>query len=400
MRKKTLHDLKDLKGKIVLVRVDFNVPIENGKVTNNARIVAALPTIEYLIKNEAKVILLSHLGRIKTEEDKKTKSLKSVAMEFTKASTHAINFVAYTRGKKVEEAINNMENGSIMMIENTRFEDVKNNILVNYESKNDEKLGKYWASLGDLFVNDAFGTAHRAHASNVGIAKYIKESAIGFLIEKEIKFLHDAISEPKRPFIALLGGAKVSDKINVIDALAKKADKVIIGTAMCYTFHLAMGKKIGKSLAEPEKVDLAKKLMKKYQDKLVIASDSICTKEYKDVKGKVYENIPDDLMGLDIGPKTIKVIKKELKGAKTVIWNGPFGVTEFKNYQEGSKAIAHELINLKDAITIIGGGDSAAMAIKMGIEEKISHISTGGGASMEFLEGKELPGIAAINNIN
>lgn len=400
MRKKTLHDLKDLKGKIVLVRVDFNVPIENGKVTNNARIVAALPTIEYLIKNEAKVILLSHLGRIKTEEDKKTKSLKSVAMEFTKASTHAINFVAYTRGKKVEEAINNMENGSIMMIENTRFEDVKNNILVNYESKNDEKLGKYWASLGDLFVNDAFGTAHRAHASNVGIAKYIKESAIGFLIEKEIKFLHDAISEPKRPFIALLGGAKVSDKINVIDALAKKADKVIIGTAMCYTFHLAMGKKIGKSLAEPEKVDLAKKLMKKYQDKLVIASDSICTKEYKDVKGKVYENIPDDLMGLDIGPKTIKVIKKELKGAKTVIWNGPFGVTEFKNYQEGSKAIAHELINLKDAITIIGGGDSAAMAIKMGIEGKISHISTGGGASMEFLEGKELPGIAAINNIN
>ncbi|AHK22481.1 Phosphoglycerate kinase [Candidatus Hepatoplasma crinochetorum Av] len=400
MRKKTLHDLKDLKGKIVLVRVDFNVPIENGKVTNNARIVAALPTIEYLIKNEAKVILLSHLGRIKTEEDKKTKSLKSVAMEFTKASTHAINFVAATRGKKVEEAINNMENGSIMMIENTRFEDVKNNILVNYESKNDEKLGKYWASLGDLFVNDAFGTAHRAHASNVGIAKYIKESAIGFLIEKEIKFLHDAISEPKRPFIALLGGAKVSDKINVIDALAKKADKVIIGTAMCYTFHLAMGKKIGKSLAEPEKVDLAKKLMKKYQDKLVIASDSICTKEYKDVKGKVYENIPDDLMGLDIGPKTIKVIKKELKGAKTVIWNGPFGVTEFKNYQEGSKAIAHELINLKDAITIIGGGDSAAMAIKMGIEGKISHISTGGGASMEFLEGKELPGIAAINNIN
>lgn len=400
MRKKTLHDLKDLKGKIVLVRVDFNVPIENGKVTNNARIVAALPTIEYLIKNEAKVILLSHLGRIKTEEDKKTKSLKSVAIEFTKASTYAINFVAFTRGKKVEEAINNMENGSIMMIENTRFEDVKNNILVNYESKNDEKLGKYWASLGDLFVNDAFGTAHRAHASNVGIAKYIKESAIGFLIEKEIKFLHDAISEPKRPFIALLGGAKVSDKINVIDALAKKADKVIIGTAMCYTFHLAMGKKIGKSLAEPEKIDLAKKLMKKYQDKLVIASDSVCTKDYKDVKGKVYENIPDDLMGLDIGPKTIKVIKKELKGAKTVIWNGPFGVTEFKNYQEGSKAIAHELIHLKDAITIIGGGDSAAMAIKMGIEGKISHISTGGGASMEFLEGKELPGIAAINNIN
>lgn len=399
MRKKTLHDLKDLKGKIVLVRVDFNVPIENGKVTNNARIVAALPTIEYLIKNEAKVILLSHLGRIKTEEDKKTKSLKVVAIEFTKSSTYAVNFVDTTRGKKVEEAINNMENGSIIMIENTRFEDVKNNELVNYESKNADELGKYWASLGDLFVNDAFGTAHRAHASNVGIAKHIKESAIGFLIEKEIKFLHDAISEPKRPFIALLGGAKVSDKINVIDALAKKADKVIIGTAMCYTFHLAMGKKIGKSLAEPEKIDLAKKLMAKYKDKLIIASDSVCTKEYKDVKGKVYENIPDDLMGLDIGPKTIKVIKKELKGAKTVIWNGPFGVTEFKNYQEGSKAIADELIHLKDAITIIGGGDSAAMAIKMGIEGKISHISTGGGASMEFLEGKELPGIAAINNI-
>ncbi|BDV03622.1 MAG: phosphoglycerate kinase [Candidatus Hepatoplasma scabrum] len=398
MKKKTLYDLKNIKGKIALVRVDFNVPLENGKVKNNARILAALPTIEYLLKKDAKIVLFSHLGRIKSEEDKRSKSLKAVASEFAKISLHPITFIEKTRGLELEQAINNMENRSILMIENTRFEDVKNGEIVNYESKNDPKLGKYWASLGDFFVNDAFGTAHRSHASNVGIAKHINESVVGFLIEKEIKFLHDAISNPKRPFIALLGGAKVSDKINVIDALAKKADKVIIGTAMCYTFHLAMGKKIGKSLAEPEKIDLAKDLMNKYPHKLIIASDSICTPEYKDVKGKAYEDIPDNLMGLDIGPKTIKMIKKELKGAKTIIWNGPFGVTEFKNYQAGSKAIADELINLKDAITIIGGGDSAAMAIEMGIEDKISHISTGGGSSMEFLEGKELPGIAAIND--
>lgn len=398
MKKKTLYDLKNIKGKIALVRVDFNVPIENGKVTNNARITAALPTIEYLLKNDAKIVLLSHLGRVKSEEDKKTKSLKIVASEFAKISSHPITFIEKTRGSEIEQAIKNMENRSILMIENTRFEDVKNDNIVNYESKNNPELGKYWASLGDFFVNDAFGTAHRAHASNVGIATHIKESVVGFLIEKEIKFLHDAVYNPKRPFVALLGGAKVSDKINVIDALAQKADKVIIGTAMCYTFHLAMGKKIGKSLAEPDKIDLAKDLMKKYQDKLIIASDSVCAPAYKDVKGKVYENIPDNLIGLDIGPKTIKIIRKELKGAKTVIWNGPFGVTEFKNYRAGSKAIADELINLKDAITIIGGGDSAAMAMEMGIENKISHISTGGGASMEFLEGKELPAIAAIDN--
>lgn len=396
MNKKTLNDLKDVEGKIVLTRVDFNVPIKNGEITDVNRILAAIPTIKYLVEKNAKIILFTHLGRIASEDDKKTKSVKIIAEKLSELSGWNVKFINKTRGNELEQQISDMNNGEIIMFENTRFEDFVDGKLVKNESKNNEELGKYWASLGDIFVNDAFGTAHRAHASNVGIAKNVSESAIGFLIEKEVKFLHEAIEEPKRPFIALLGGAKVSDKINVIESLAKKADKVIIGTAMCYTFHLALGKKIGNSLAEPDKVSLAKELIEKYGDKLIITEDSNCARNFEDVQGKVYDEVPDGMIGMDAGPKTIKRVKKELKGAKTVVWNGPFGVSEFKNFEHSTKEIAETLVKLKNATTIIGGGDSAAAVIKMGLAEKISHVSTGGGASMEFLEGKILPGINAI----
>ncbi len=398
MNKKTLHDLSNLEGKTVLTRVDFNVPIKDNQVTDVNRIKAAMPTIKYLLDNNAKVVLFTHLGRVASEEDKATKSVRVIAEKLAELSGWNVKFVPATRGQELEEAISSMENKTIVMFENTRFEDVNNGELVKFESKNDSELGKYWASLGDVFVNDAFGTAHRAHASNVGIASNISESAIGFLIEKEVEFLHSAVENPKRPFVALLGGAKVSDKINVIESLAEKADKVIIGTAMCYTFHLAQGKNIGNSLAEPEKIDLAKSLMEKYGDKLIIAQDSVCTTEFADVPGEIHDEVPNGMMGMDAGPKTIEVVKEALKGAKTVIWNGPFGVSEFKNFETSTRAIAETMADLEGATTIIGGGDSAAAAIKMGFENKMSHISTGGGASMEFLEGKVLPGIDAIQN--
>ena len=398
MNKKTLNDLSNLEGKIVLTRVDFNVPIKNGQVTDVNRITAAMPTIKYLLDNKAKVVLFTHLGRVKSEEDKATKSVEVVAKKLAELSGWNVKFVPETRGAELEKSINNMENGTIVVFQNTRFEDVVNGELLKNESKNNEELGKYWASLGDIFVNDAFGTAHRSHASNVGIASNIEESAIGFLIEKEVKFLQNAVSNPERPFVALLGGAKVSDKINVIEALAKKADKVIIGTAMCYTFHLAQGKNIGNSLAEPEKVELAKELMTKYGDKLVIAEDSNCAPRFEDVPGEIHDEVPDGMMGMDAGPKTIERVKTELDGAKTVLWNGPFGVSEFSNFETSTRSIAETMVSLDGAITIIGGGDSAAAAIRMGLDDKITHVSTGGGASMEFLEGKELPGIASIQD--
>ncbi len=398
MNKKTLKDLSNLEGKTVLTRVDFNVPIKDGQVADVNRIKAAIPTIKYLLDNNAKVVLFTHLGRIASEDDKLSKSVKVISEKLAELTGWNVKFVPETRGAELESAIKNMDNGTIVMFENTRFEDVKNGEVVKCESKNDSELGKYWASLGDVFVNDAFGTAHRAHASNVGIASNIGESSIGLLIEKEVKFLHGAVENPERPFIALLGGAKVSDKIEIIESLAQKADKVIIGTAMCYTFHLAQGKSIGNSLAEPEKVELAKTLLEKYGDKLVIAEDSVATKEFVDMPGEVYDEVPDGMMGMDAGPKTIETVKKALQGAKTVIWNGPFGVSEFINFETATRAIAETMANLKDATTIIGGGDSAAAAIKMGFEDRITHISTGGGASMEFLEGKVLPGIDAIQN--
>lgn len=398
MNKRTLNDLKNIEGKIVLTRVDFNVPFKEGQISDVNRIKASLPTIKYLIDNKAKVVLFTHLGRISTEEDKVSNSVKLVSEKLEELSGMSVKFVPFTRGEVLEKEISLMENGTILMFENTRFEDVKNGELIKLESKNDSNLGKYWASLGDIFINDAFGTSHRTHASNVGIASNIKESAIGFLVEKEVKFLHDAITNPQRPFVALLGGAKISDKINVIESLLNKADKVIIGTAMSYTFNLAKGMKIGASLVETSKMELAKDLMEKYKDKLIIVTDSVCVDEFVDKPGETFLNIPDGLMGMDIGPESIELVKRELKGAKTVLWNGPFGVAEFKNFEKGTRAVAEAIISLEDATTIIGGGDSAAAAIKFGMQDKFTHISTGGGSSVEFIEGKELPGISSVQD--
>ncbi len=400
MNKKTIDNLKNLDNKVVFTRVDFNVPIKDGKVTNNQRIVAALPTIDKLVEENAKVVLLSHLGRVKTVEDKKRLSLAPVAKEFNKVSKTKALFVNQTRGPKVEQAIKKMKPGQIIILENTRFEELNAaGELVKNESKNNPKLGAYWGSLADVFVNDAFGTAHRAHASNVGIASNVPESAIGYLIVKEYDFLEKAITDPKRPFVALLGGAKVSDKINVIESLLEKADKVIIGTAMCYTFNLAQGKKIGKSLVEPKQVKLAAKLLKKYPKKLIIAEDFVCSEKFEDHPGIIADEVPDNMMGMDIGPKTIALVKKELQGAKTVLWNGPFGVFEMKNFEHGTEEVAKAITSLKGATTIIGGGDSAAAAANFGLSDKFTHVSTGGGASMELVEGKVLPGIAAIQNV-
>ncbi len=409
--KKTLQNLGNIRNRVVLVRVDFNVPIIDGKITSTKRIEAALPTIKHLIEKEAKVVLLSHLGRIKSEEDKEKNSLKIVADKLQELLEKEVTFINKTRGPEIKEAIKFSFPGSVIMLENTRFEDFVDGKQTNYESKNDEELGKYWASLGSYFVNDAFGTSHRAHASNVGISTHIAKSAIGFLVEKELKYLNAAVENPERPFVALLGGAKVSDKIELIESLAKKADKVIIGTAMCYTFHLAQGKKVGNSLVEEDKVELAKSLLEKYGDKIVLAVDSVYAPEFKDVEGIIGGEVPDGMIGMDIGPKTIAIIKDTLRDAKTIIWNGPFGVTEFDNFKYGSEEIAKTIVSIKEetdkqisenhgkgkpVTTIIGGGDSAAMVSKMNLDDRFTHVSTGGGASMELLEGKELPGISAI----
>lgn len=397
MAKVTVKDLQErgqLKGQRVLVRVDFNVPVKDGVITNDNRIVAALPTIKYIIENGGKAILFSHLGRVKTEEDKAGKSLAPVAKRLGELLGKEVTFVPETRGEKLEAAINNMKDGDIVVVENTRFEDIDG----KKESKNDPELGKYWASLGDVFVNDAFGTAHRAHASNVGIASNLP-SAAGFLMEKEIKFIGDAVEEPKRPFVAILGGAKVSDKIGVIENLIPKADKILIGGGMTYTFYKAKGMEIGNSLLEEDKVELAKQIIEKAGDKLVLPVDSITAAEFSnDVPTEQHTgDVPAGQLGLDVGPETIAQFAQELDGAKTVVWNGPMGVFEMSNFARGTIGVCEAIANLTDATTIIGGGDSAAAAISLGFADKFTHISTGGGASMELLEGKTLPGLAAIS---
>ncbi|MER1934702.1 MAG: phosphoglycerate kinase [Priestia megaterium] len=393
MVKKVVTDL-ELKDKKVLVRADFNVPMKDGKITNDNRIQAALPTIQYIIEQGGKVILFSHLGKVKTEEDKAGKSLRPVAERLSELLGKDVTFVPETRGKELEDAIANLNAGDVLVFENTRFEDIDG----KKESKNDAELGKYWASLGDVFVNDAFGTAHRAHASNVGIASNI-ESAAGFLMEKEIKFIGGAVDEPKRPFVAILGGAKVSDKIGVIENLLDKADKVLIGGGMTYTFYAAKGIEIGKSLVEEDKIELAKSLIEKGGDKLILPVDSVTAQEFSnDVPIEIHEGaVPSDQMGLDIGPKTIELFTNELKGAKTVVWNGPMGVFEMSNYAKGTIGVCEAIASLTDATTIIGGGDSAAAAMELGFADQFTHISTGGGASLEYLEGKELPGVASIS---
>ncbi|WP_407390908.1 phosphoglycerate kinase [Carnobacterium jeotgali] len=394
MVKKVVTDL-DLKGKKVLVRADFNVPMKDGVITNDNRIQAALPTIQYVIEQGGKVILFSHLGKVKTEEDKAGKSLRPVAERLSELLGKDVTFVPETRGEKLESAIDGLNAGDVLVFENTRFEDVDG----KKESKNDPELGKYWASLGDVFVNDAFGTAHRAHASNVGVASNL-ESAAGFLMDKEIKFIGGAVDEPKRPFVAILGGAKVSDKIGVIENLLNKADKVLIGGGMTYTFYAAKGIEIGKSLVEEDKIELARTLIEKGGDKLVLPIDSVTSPEFSnDTPTEIHDGaVPADQMGLDIGPKTIELFTKELQGAKTVVWNGPMGVFEMSNFAKGTVGVCEAIANLTDATTIIGGGDSAAAAMQLGFADQFTHISTGGGASLEYLEGKELPGVASISD--
>ncbi|ERL25929.1 MULTISPECIES: phosphoglycerate kinase [Leptotrichia] len=398
MAKKTLKDL-DVKGKKVLVRVDFNVPIKDGVIGDDNRITAALPTLNYILENGGSIIAFSHLGKVKAEEDKASKTLEPVAKALAEKLGKPVKFVPVTRGAELENAVAELKAGEILMFENTRFEDLDG----KKESKNDPELGKYWASLGDVFVNDAFGTAHRAHASNVGVASNIAESAVGFLIEKEINFIGGAVDNPERPLVAILGGAKVSDKIGVIENLLDKADKVIIGGGMMFTFLKAQGKNTGKSLLEEDKVELAASLIAKAKDKgveLILPVDAVVAKEFSnDVEFKTVsvDEISDDVMGLDIGAESVALFEKALEGAKTVVWNGPMGVFEMSNYANGTIGVCKAIAELKDAKTIIGGGDSAAAAIQLGFADKFSHISTGGGASMEYLEGKVLPGVAAIS---
>lgn len=394
--KKTIRDV-NVKGKVVLIRVDFNVPMKDGHISDDNRIVQALPTIQYAIDHHAKVVLFSHLGRVETEEDKAKNSLAPVAKRLAELLKKPVTFIPETRGEKLEAAIHNMKEQDVVMFENTRFEDVPG----KKESKNNPDLGKYWASLGDIFVNDAFGTAHRAHASNAGIAANIATVVSGFLMEKEIKFIGEAVDNPERPFIAILGGAKVSDKISVIENLLSKADKVLVCGAMAYTFYKAKGYEVGTSKCELDFVELAKTLLEKGKGKLVLPIDNVVAGEFAaDAASKVVDahGIPADMMGLDIGPATIKLFQKEVQGAKTVVWNGPAGVFEFEKFAVGTKAICTMLSELKGATTIIGGGDSAAAAIQMGFEHKFTHISTGGGASLEYLEGKALPGVTIIQD--
>ncbi|HGA1105417.1 TPA: phosphoglycerate kinase [Streptococcus suis] len=396
MAKLTVKDV-ELKGKKVLVRVDFNVPLKDGVITNDNRITAALPTIKYILEQGGRAILFSHLGRVKEEADKEGKSLAPVAADLAAKLGQDVAFIAgATRGAELEAAINALEDGQVLLVENTRFEDVDG----KKESKNDEELGKYWASLGDgIFVNDAFGTAHRAHASNVGISANVEKAVAGFLLENEIAYIQEAVETPERPFVAILGGSKVSDKIGVIENLLEKADKVLIGGGMTYTFYKAQGIEIGNSLVEEDKLDVAKALLEKANGKLILPVDS---KEanafagYTEVRDTEGEAVSEGFLGLDIGPKSIAKFDEALTGAKTVVWNGPMGVFENPDFQAGTIGVMDAIVKQPGVKSIIGGGDSAAAAINLGRADKFSWISTGGGASIELLEGKVLPGLAAL----
>ncbi len=397
INKKTVKDI-DVNGKKVIVRVDFNVPIKDGVITDDNRIVQALPTINYLIDNNAKIILCSHLGKVKTEEDKASKSLAPVAKRLSELLNKDVTFVNQTRGEELESAINNLNEGDVLMFENTRFEDVDG----KKESGCDEELGKYWASLSDgVCVIDAFGTAHRKHASNVGIATNCNDAVSGFLIEKEIEFLSNAVNDPKHPFVAIIGGSKVSDKIGVIKQLLKKADQILIGGGMMFTFLKAQGYNIGTSICEDDKLDLAKEILAEANGKIILPVDVKINDAFAndgDIKDVDIDAIPEGYMGLDIGPKSIELFAKYISEAKTVVWNGPMGVFEMENFANGTKQVCEAIKDNQDCISIIGGGDSASAAINLGYQDKFSHISTGGGASLEFLEGKELPGISCLDN--
>ncbi len=394
MEKMTIRDV-DIKGKRVIMRVDFNVPIENGKVADDTRIRAALPTIDYAVKKGAKVILLSHLGRPKGEK-KPEYSLKPVADRLSELMGREVKFVDEPVGEKAKRAVEDLKEGEILLLENTRFHPG--------ETKNDENLAKEWASYAQIHVNDAFGTAHRAHASNVGIAKFLP-SVAGFLMEKEIKFLSKVTYEPEKPYVVVLGGAKVSDKIGVVTNLMEKADRIMIGGAMMFTFLKVLGKSVGSSRVEEDKLDLAKQILEKAKElgvEMVLPVDAVIAQKMEAGAEKkvvsVDEGIPEGWMGLDIGPKTEEMFKEKLKGAKTIVWNGPMGVFEIEDFAHGTRALAEAIAEMTamGATTVIGGGDSAAAVNKFGLSDRFSHVSTGGGASLEFLEGKALPGIASI----
>ena len=392
MNKVTIRDL-DVNGKKVLLRCDFNVPLDDKlNITDKTRILAALPTINYLLEHNAKVILCSHLGRPKGEV-KPEFSLAPVAAELTKELGREVKLAKDVTGPSAHELAENMKEGEVILLENVRFDP--------REEANDDTLSKEFASLAEVYVNDAFGTCHRAHSSTAGVAKYLP-SGCGFLIEKELKILGDTLNNPVRPFVAILGGKKVSDKIGVIDSLLNKVDVLLIGGGMAYTFFKAQGYGVGNSICELDKIDLAKSLMQKAKDKgvkMLLPVDNKIGKEFDpNTESKIvkYNEIPDNWEGFDIGPETIKIYEEELKKAKTVLWNGPVGLFEFDQFAIGTTAIANCLANLNDCTTIIGGGDSAAAVTKAGLADKMTHISTGGGASLEFIEGKPLPGIECL----
>ncbi len=397
LNKKSVDDI-NVKGKKVLVRCDFNVPLIDGKITDENRLVAALPTIKKLIADGGKIILCSHLGKVKTEEDKQTKTLAPVAARLTELLGQEVKFAADLEvvGPNAKAAVEAMNDGEVVLLENTRFR--------AEETKNGEAFSKDLASLCDVFVNDAFGTAHRAHCSNVGVTEYVDTAVVGYLMQKEIDFLGNAVNNPERPFVAILGGAKVSSKISVIENLLDKVDTLIIGGGMAYTFMAAHGEEVGKSLLEEDYKEYALEMEKKAEEKgvkLLIPIDTVVADDFSnDANFKVVERggIPADMEGLDIGPKTAALFADAVAGAKTVVWNGPMGCFEMPNFAKGTIAVAEAMAKLEGATTIIGGGDSAAACNQLGFGDKMTHISTGGGASLEFLEGKELPGVAAAND--
>lgn len=388
---KTIKDL-DINDKKVIIRCDFNVPIKDGKITDDTRIKAALETINYCIEHNSKIILLSHLGRIKEESDLKKNDLSPVAKRLSELLERDILFSEKTRGQELEAVVDSLEAGDILLIQNTRYEDLDG----KKESKNDEELGKYWASLGDVFINDAFGTIHRAHASNVGIASNL-ESAVGFLVEKEIKVL-STLNNPDRPFVVILGGAKVEDKIGVIENLVTKADKILIGGGMAFTFLKAQGMEIGKSLLDENNIDFCKNILSTYPEKIILPVDFAVTNEYtndEEYRQKASDNISIDEMGLDIGDKTLENFENILRDSKIVMWNGPLGVYEFEKYKKNTDKLLEYICN-HNIKTILGGGDIVAAATQSGYKDKVYHASTGGGATLEYLEGKKLPGLEAI----
>ena len=388
---KSIVDL-DISNKKVLIRCDFNVPIKDGKIVDDTRIKESLKTINYCIEKKAKIILFSHLGRIKTEEDLKDKTLLPVSKRLSKLLGKKVIFINETRGKKLEDAVNKLTPGDVLLVENTRYEDLDG----KKESKNDKELGEYWASLGDVFINDAFGTIHRAHASNVGIASNL-ESGIGFLVEKELNVL-SSLKKAEKPFIVVLGGSKVNDKIGVIEKLIKKADYILIGGGMAFTFLQSEGFNIGSSIVDYDSLDFCSNILEKYPKKILLPVDFNVTTEYSNTSKNMIKDIAsfeDDDMGLDIGPKTVEIYEKYLKKAKTVLWNGPLGVYEFSKYKKSTENIMKYLIDNKEK-TILGGGDIVAAASLFKLKDKVYHASTGGGATLEYLEGKKLPGIEAI----